>query len=480
MNIFNLLTKKKHIVGIEISDTAIRFAYFNDKKGFNKKIQHNKKELVLIEEILEENIVSGGIVIDKKSLSKTLEKMLTKAKLKSSYAIVSIPEDKVYSHIFPFPKTENQAQLKEAINLAMNFELPIKKEDAYIGWENACDSNTINEILISTIPKNIADEYINALYSANIKILALESHLLSIARSAKFKFNETILFTKINPKESTIFIVKDRSIRFSRTISTTFFKENDFLKNEVSRVKTWFESEKKVSVSEQSLENATVKDEYMEYMKENGITPELQSKWLIALGTNIRGEIIEGEDKQISLLPIGTAEAYAYQKITIFITMLRNMTIGVSMFFLFTFFIVYLFILSLSQINNNTNSGISTSVYPDISQKEAFIKNVNSIISASKEIITSSPNWSILLDEINSRIINGISVSNLSVSSIGEKISLAGIAKDRNTLNQFKKTLQESTYFMTVELPITNIGQKIDIPFLISFSLKDPNMLYNK
>ena len=350
MNIFNLLAKKKHIVGIEISDTAIHFAYFNDKKGFNKKIQHNKKELVLIEEILKENIVSGGIVIDKKSLSKTLEKMLTKAKLKSSYAIVSIPEDMVYSHIFPFPKTENETQLKEAIDLAINFELPVKKEDVYLGWENACDSNTTNEILVSAIPKNIADEYIDALYSANIKILALESHLSSIARSAKFKFGETILFTKINPKGSTIFILKDRSIRFSRTILTTFFKENDFLTKEIDRIKTWFESEKKVSITEQSLENATVKDEYLEYMKQNGIATELQSKWLIALGTNMRGEIKEGEDKQISLLPIGTAEAYAYQKITIFITMLRNMTIGVSIFFLFTFFIVYLFILSLSQI----------------------------------------------------------------------------------------------------------------------------------
>jgi hypothetical protein len=479
MNIFNLLTKKKSIVGIEINDNIIRVAYFSSKKGFKKK-EKNNNELLLLEEKLEDNIISSGVVLNKELLGKKLKSIWLKEKLNSSYAIVSISEDKIYSHIFPFPKTANDAQLKEAINLTIDFELPMKKDTVYAGWENACDSNIINEILISAIPKTIANDYIDALNIAGIKMLALESHLSSIARSGKFKFGQTILLRKENPKGFSVFILKDRSLRFSRTISTNSNDKEKLLINEANRIKTWFEFEKNTQVLEMSLSEAIIKEEYQKYIDINKIPLESQSVWLISIGAAIRGEIKEGQDNQISLLPVGTAEAYAYQKITIFIQIMRNITIGISLFFLVAFSIVYLFVLSLSQRNNN-NSNISTSlIYPEVIQKEQWIKNVNDITYTSRDILSNTINWSIFLEDIKSRIVDGILISDLSVKSITEKINITGIAKDRNTLNQFKKSLQESPYVMQVELPITNLEQKGDIPFSISFSINNSSMLYYK
>jgi len=45
-------------------------------------------------------------------------------------------------------------------------------------------------------------------------------------------------------------------------------------------------------------------------------------------------------------------------------------------------------------------------------------------------------------------------------------------------LNQFKKTFQESPMFFEVELPIANIEQKSEIPFSLSFRIKEPANLY--
>ncbi|MEI7765738.1 MAG: pilus assembly protein PilM, partial [bacterium] len=475
MNIFNLLTKKKRIVGVEISDNAIRVSYFRPKKGLQRA--NTKNELILAESNLEINIVSGGVVLNKELLAKTLKDIWNKEKLNSCYAIIAIPEDKVYSRIFPFPKTANGSQLVEAINLAIDFELPVKREEVYVGWENAGDSNVINEILISSIPKIVANGYIDALNIAGIKVLALETHLFSIARSAKFTFGQTVLFKKVNPKGFTVFILKDRSLRFSRTIPTTSQNE-EFYTSEANRIKTWFEYEKNAQVFALPLSEATIRDEYLKYIDGNKITIDQQSKWLISLGAAIRGEIKEGEDNQISLLPIGTAEAYAYQKITIFIDIMRNITIGISLFFLVAFLAVYLLVLSLSQNNKiNTNISVSTS-YPDTTQKEEWIKNINDITSTSKDILSSMVNWSVLLDDIKSRTINGITISSFSAKSISEKINIIGIAKDRDTLNQFKKSIQESPYVSNVELPITNLEQKADIPFSLSFDIRDPSMLY--
>ena len=99
---------------------------------------------------------------------------------------------------------------------------------------------------------------------------------------------------------------------------------------------------------------------------------------------------------------------------------------------------------------------------------------------ASRVILSTTPHWSILLEDINSRVISGILITNFSAVSIAEHMSMTGTAKDRNTLNLFKKSLQDSIYLTEVELPIKNLEQKVDIPFSISFRLNDPSMLYYK
>jgi len=482
MNILNLLTKEKRVAGVEISDRVIRIAYFRPRKKrlHLNELEFPEHELILIEEPIGANIIKEGVVFDKVLLGKTLKDIWSRSKLSANYAIVSIPEDKVYSHIFSFPKTVNETHLVEAINLAIDFQLPLKKTDVYLGWENAGDSHTVNDVLISAIPKKIADGYIDALNSAGIKMLALESHIASIARSIKLKLGQATLFIKKSPDGSTIFILKDSMLRFSRTLPGNFINESALVTSEAERVKTSFESDKRIPVVEMPLTSSTIRDEYLEYPELNKDNPETQAKWLIALGAAIRGELPKGSDNHISLLPVGTAEAYAYQQTTTFIELIRNIMIGVSIFFLLTFFASYLLIFSLYQTANKSSNLSVSPVSPEMSQKQDWINKINLLTSASMSILSSTPSWDILLNEINSHVIDGIIISSFNSTSIGDQMSIVGTARDRSVLNEFKKSLQDSTYLTSVELPIANLEQKTDIPFSISFRLKDPSMLYYK
>ncbi len=286
--------------------------------------------------------------------------------------------------------------------------------------------------------------------------------------------------TKKNQDSATVFIIKDSILQFSRTLPSFFIKEEKSLTDEVSKIKKSFEYELKETINELPFVMATIKDEYLKYLLPTANT-ESQSKWLISVGAVIRGEISQGEDNQISLLPVSTAEAYKYQKIKTFITLIRNISIGVSIFFLITFCAAYLFIFSISQTINNRISTISiTPISPEINKKQTLIKEVNSLTLVSQSILSTTPNWSILIDEINSRIIDGIIVSSFGAPSVSDTMSLIGIARNRDILNQFKKSLQGSDYLTSVDLPIKNLEQKGDIPFSISFRLKDPSMLYYK
>ena len=489
MNIFSLLTKEKHIAGIEISDSFVRVSFFHNEKNINffkiirsQKTTPKNGELVLIEEPIPENIILDGVVINKTILTKILKTIWDKAKLDKSYAVVSIPEDKVYSNILSFPKTVNDSHFEEAVNLAINFQLPLKRNEVYVGWENTGNINNKNEALVSAMPKNIADDYINVLDNADIKTLALESHISSMVRFVKSKSEEIILFTKKNKDSTTVFIVKDGILQFSRTIPTVFVKEEKSLIGEITKIKTSLESKYDKKIKELNLNETEIKEDYEKYLESVKVNnAELQPKWFVSLGAFFRGKIPEGKDDRISLLPVGTAEAYSYQKTATFIALLRNMTIGVSIFFLFAFAGIYLFIFSLAQTANQENSVLNTSpVPPEILQKESWINNVNATTLAVKTILSNTPMWNILLDEINSRVLSGILISNFSVTSINDQMSMIGTAKDRNILNQFKKSLQASTYLTAVDLPINNLEQKGDIPFTISFRLKDPSMLYYK
>lgn len=481
MNILNLLIKKRHAIGIEISDSNIRLAYFRPKKDkSNKKIgiSHTDNELVLIEEKTPSNIISNGIVLEAESLGKILNKIWAKEKLGKSYAVVAIPEDKIYSQILSFPKTFVESQLKEGVDLAIDFELPFKRKDVYFGWENThSPSHTQSDILVSLIPKVVANNYIKALEFAGINVLAMESHLASFTHSAKIKQKEKILFVKNNTYSITVFILNGETLQFSRTVPLDFLKDKNSIEFEINKIKNSFESEKKENIKRLSVDDSEIKDEYKKYLEEKNEISS-QSKWLISIGALIRGEQKQEEDNQISLLPVGTVEAYSYQKTKLFITLVRNIIIGVSIFFLFTFLATYFFIFSISK--NIKNSLSITPISSDVSKKETLIRKINSLTLISQSILSTTPNWSILIDEIKSRTIDGIIISNFSAPSVNDVISIVGISKDRNTLNQFKKTLQESSYITGVELPITNLEQKGDIPFSISFRLINPSMLYYK
>lgn len=488
MNIINLLRKEKYVAGIEIDDSAVRLAFFppQQKKwyfSFTKKENTVtiKKELILLEENLPKNVVDEGIVINQTLLAETLKKIWDKAKLNTNYAIVAIPDDKIYTRVFSFPKTVDQTRLKDAMTIGSSFQLPMKTEDVYLDWENiqSIQPKNINEVLLSAIPKKIAEGYIEALNMAGIKPIALESHLASIARAVKTETANAIIFTKETNDDATIFILKEQTVRFSRAVPTRFISKTKFA-DEVKKVKLAFESEMPKDAEPLpviDIAKANIRDEYAHFSE----FTEPKTKWLVALGAAIRGSISEGSDNMISLLPIKTEEAYAYQKAATFIILIRNMTIGVSVFFVIVFLIMYFFILSLSQrVNRSIANNSASAISSEILSKESSINNINALTSTGKTILSETPVWSTFLEEIQRRNISGIAISTLIVSSPTADISIAGVAKDRLTLNQFKKTIQESPMFNNVILPITNLEQKEKIAFSISFRLKDPSELYYK
>ncbi len=482
MNIFNLLVKEKQVAGIEIDETVIRIAFFRRKKSesfHDRALTDDEKELVLIEESIPAGLIQEGVVLNPQALGRVLELVWAKAKLGTNYAIVAIPDDKIYSRIFTFPRVLDEERINEAMSLATSFQLPFNQDDIYSDWETIGKTDTSTEVLFSAIPKEVTRGFVTALSLAGIKPLALESHVDSIARAIVTEPGVPVLYTKETEDDSSIFIVKDGYIRFSRAVPTRFVPKNKF-KDEVQKVKTSTEAQEELSAGAlevRTLAAAKLKEDYTQYKKLSANT----STWLVALGTAIRATLPEGTDALISLLPVKTEEAYAYQKAVTFIILIRNMTIGVAFFFTLSFFTMYFVMLSLSQTANRSIASLSAApISTELLNHEAVVKDVNELTTTAKTILSETPVWSLFLEELSVRLIPGITITSLSAPSLTGEIYISGAASDRNTLNQFKKTLQESPVFSDVVLPITNLEQKEKIAFSITFKIKDVSALYYK
>lgn len=486
MNLLHLLTKEKRVVGIEISDSVVRIAFFRPRK--TKKHEKSldptvktvngslgaiktfrEEELVLIEEPIPSNLIVEGTVADIEYLGKILKNIWLNAKLGTNYAIIAIPDDKIYSRIFSFPKSVEGVRLTEAMRLAIGFQLPMKTKEVYLDWERTGGTANTNEILLSTISRGVAEGYVLALEKAGIKTLAIESHLASIARTVKKVPGETTLFSEIKPDGATIFALKDGILRFSRTFPFRFVTE-DRIPTEIKKVKLALEADTKKPVTESSLSNTEIRDDYSWYLPKNNP----QQKWMIALGAAIRGRIKDGEDNLISLLPVGTEEAYAYQRTTTFIVLMRNLIIGVSFFFVAAYLSTYFFMLSLSQTSAKKITTLSeTTIPPELEKMEKQIKEINTFTKEGASFLAEMPKWSPVLTEIVNRTPSEISISAFSAPNFDGRMSLSGVATNRTVLNNYKKSLQASPLLTQIELPLTNLEQKENIPFSASFQLKD-------
>lgn len=469
MNLLQFFTREEPIAGLEISDAVIRLALLE----LNKKEQVEIK--TLIEEQLPEGAISGAVIKNQLHFTEALKKILKKIEPKIRYVIISLPADNVYSRLFSFPKTIEKEKIEETMKLVVDFQLPVNARDVYLDWEKV-DAPRENEALLAALSKKIIDSYLQAFALVGLNVVAIEFHPLSFSRVIDVPPEKSVLI-KIPGKEKVgIFIIKNNNLRFSRILPGMFFSDKNSLDAEIEKIKEFYESENKDPISDIIDDNGLkiVKIfEHPKIKKNNG-------DWLISVGAAFRGLLPRAEDELISLMEVGTEKAYERQKAIVFARLISGVVVGLSLFFAAVFVGAWLLITS---IQNNFNKQVSnlqliTSVPPDATELEAKAKKINGLLEKTSSILQSIPQWSNLLEELKSRTVPGIFIANLSLPSPEGMLAINGVAQNRFQLNLFKKSLTESSFFSEVNLPLTNLEQKENISFSMTFRLKNPAALY--
>jgi len=214
MDFVRFFTREELVAGLEINSNYLRIITLPIDRDKQKS-----SAAFFAEESLREGTLQNGKIANREELVATIKRLIGKSKTRIRYVIVSIPDSKVFSKVFKFPKTIKNERLKGTMELSIGFQLPVKTDDVYLDWETIKrDETSDSEVLLAAVPKTIVNEYVAAIESAGLKTVAVEFNLLSIARILP-QTDETIIVISDTSEGITTGFFKNNLLLFAHTIS---------------------------------------------------------------------------------------------------------------------------------------------------------------------------------------------------------------------------------------------------------------------
>lgn len=141
----------------------------------------------------------------------------------------------------------------------------------------------------------------------------------------------------------------------------------------------------------------------------------------------------------------------------------------------FVFIVILLNIYYLLSIQRDTSVAAKSMVesqdkFQELSSYEEKFKQVNSASAKLLKIQIGHLHWAGALDELSAVMPDGVSINDISTKDY--KVSLAGKAKSRDILLNFKSNLEADSCFADINVPLSNLVVKDDIDFQMDFSIK--------
>ncbi|MEI7480326.1 MAG: pilus assembly protein PilM, partial [bacterium] len=197
-------------VGLEISDSAVRFVEFIDKAGVLTLGHFATVPLT-------EGIVSDGEIKEEKKLASILTEL--KKKYSLEFVKVSLPENKSYLFKMQLPgQLSKPAEIRQAIEFRLEENIPIQTKDAIFDFEiiDTSPDGTVKNISVSASPAQLVENYTRCLTSAGLTPISFEVESKSVARAVVAKNDaRPYIVLNIKDKTTTISIVERGQVEFS-------------------------------------------------------------------------------------------------------------------------------------------------------------------------------------------------------------------------------------------------------------------------
>lgn len=215
--------------GLHINDDAIRALISSKKRSGYKILAH-------FERPLPKGLVEAGYVTNENALAQEIK--IVREKLGLSNVRVSLPEEKMYLFQIDIPGVIEE-NMRSVVEVKLEENVPFPPAEAIF----ECDpiekkGGLITRVGVVAFHQKTVQSYLSACTIAGLDVLAFDTEPHALVRSIAPDKKQVALILQISNQKTNIYIVSERTPRFSSTIQTG--GNNALLKSEAEKVMTYW------------------------------------------------------------------------------------------------------------------------------------------------------------------------------------------------------------------------------------------------
>jgi len=241
-------------------------ALFGPKRGFSLDISDYSIEVLELEkrgeeivvknygriEIPNKQLVEDGVIKEKEVLINSIKQALEKTepeRIKTRYVLLSLPETKVFSHIFEMPLNLTSNQLREALSYEIESIFPYQVKDLFIDFKTIQKKEKTQEIFLAASPKVVVNGFKEVLEKAGVIAIVFDMESKSLARAMidKFEAGKGFLLLDIGARTTIISVFDELGLRFTNNIKLS---GNRFSKEVAAALNISLEEAEKIKIQE--------------------------------------------------------------------------------------------------------------------------------------------------------------------------------------------------------------------------------------
>jgi len=473
--ILSNLRIRQPIGGLEISDSNLRFAYFDGSNWTKVSLR------------LPPGTLSEGRVKDRGVFLSALQSLKTeiygRLKMKSVNVVVSLGSVNIYSQIFSLPIVEGE-NLEKAIQLNIQMVSPTAFSETYSGWQMVGrDQKSLRlEILSAFVKRELVDEIVSLLLEAGFSIYSIESRALSITRAIKylatgFYRDKSYIIISIDNNGVEMVVVRNGQTYFQyfnswretqgdkREITMEAMK--NVIVGNIQQVVNFYNSHWTEPIAEIIFSATALQAEIADIIKSNFPFPvreltlkmaeQVGAEWYFVMGSALRPLQGPKEDRDINLLGMSVREQFMKHSIMNFVRF-WEIAVPVSLMVMAVAFVGAL--LFLNKIDKNLDDQSFAKFNPSASLELAQMqKRVESFNSAVSSLETVGENYArkapILLKMKTTFNLRDAVLTGISFGPKLENMTLFGRASSEDVILALKKDVIEAGF--SVDLPLSQI-----------------------
>lgn len=491
-----ILQGRPALGGLEISDFALRFSYF-DGARWQLKVER-----------IEPGVLEKGEIKNAEAFKKALAALREQVRGASSSkrhvnVVVSLSSADTYSQVFSLPIMRKE-EMEKAIALNLQVVSPAQLSENYAGWQFVSRKKGVAqlEILSAFINQKVINETRDALLESGFFPVAVEFKALSIARllreqSSGFDAEKSYFMLTIDPQGIDLLILRHGELYFEyftswkdvqgseREISNDMFRAA--LVRNLHQLLNFYTQHWPDQPPELLVSAGDLNDEVFRVVKENFTisareltlkSSELTSAdWLVVLGVGLRSIVPRDRDTEINFLGKEIDAAFRRAHLVRFAEFWR-VTLPLAFGVLLAAFLasnIYLMRSAASLAAANQASGAGET---EIRTLEAKVQAFNQAVTILQSVRRKSQFETPVLERIGEAVgANAIRLNRLEMNGAGNKIVMRGEAASEAKIRLLKEAIESDGRFGNVSLPFADIQRTPQGTF--SFSLSFTAMFEN-